>query len=74
MSTKKDIFSNWIKQYMGQDYHLMNKQTYSNKYAMPLLKEIFDAFREANIFSTLDLCYGHHQLSLKEGDKVNITF
>jgi hypothetical protein len=74
MLTNKDIFGNWIKQYMGRDYHLMNKKTYSNKYAMPLLKEILDAFREANIFSSLDLCYGYRQLSLKEGDKVNTTF
>jgi hypothetical protein len=55
MLTKKDIFGNWIKQYMGQDYHPMNKQTYSNKYVMPLLKETFDAFQEANIFSYQDL-------------------
>jgi hypothetical protein len=40
---------------MGQDYHPMNKHTYSNKYVVPLLKETFDAFQEANIFNYLDL-------------------
>jgi hypothetical protein len=41
--TKKDIFGNWIEHRMCEDYRLMNKWTHSNKYAMPLLKEIFDA-------------------------------
>jgi len=52
----------------------MNKWTCSNKYAMPLLEEIFDAFRHAKVFSTLDLRSGYHQLPLKEGDKVKTTF
>jgi hypothetical protein len=42
MPTKKDIFGNWTKCHMCGDYRLMNKQTHSNKYAMPLLEEIFD--------------------------------
>jgi hypothetical protein len=42
MSTKKNIFDNWTKCYMCGDYHLVNKQTHSNKYAMFLSKEIFD--------------------------------
>jgi len=27
----------------GGDYYLVDKQTHSNKYAMPLLKNTFDA-------------------------------
>jgi hypothetical protein len=38
----------------------MNKWTPSNKYAMPLTKEIFDALGQAKIFNTLDLCFGYH--------------
>jgi hypothetical protein len=41
MLTKKDIFGNWIECLMCGDYHLVNKQTCLNKYAMPLLQEIF---------------------------------
>jgi hypothetical protein len=41
---------------------------------MPLPEEIFDAFGQAKIFSTLDLRSGYHQLPLKEGDKVRTTF
>ncbi len=43
MPAWKDIFGNSIKCHMYGDYRLMNKRTYSNKYAMSLLKEIFDA-------------------------------
>jgi hypothetical protein len=43
MLTKKDIFGNWTEQCMCGDYHLINKRTFSNKYAMPLLEEIFNA-------------------------------
>jgi hypothetical protein len=59
---------------MCGDYHLVNKQTCSEKYAMPLPEEIFDAFSQAMVFSTLDLNFGCHQLSLREGDKVKTTF
>jgi hypothetical protein len=43
MSTKKDIFGNWTKCHMCGDYCLVYKWTRSNKYAMRLLEEIFDA-------------------------------
>jgi len=43
MPTKKDTFGNWIKHHMCGDYHPMNKWTHSDKYVMPLPKEIFDA-------------------------------
>jgi hypothetical protein len=42
MLTKKDIYGNWTKRHMCEDY-AMNKHTHSDKYAMPLPKEIFDA-------------------------------
>jgi len=32
-----------MKSHMCGDYHLVNKWTHLNKYAMPLLKEISDA-------------------------------
>jgi hypothetical protein len=46
----------------------MNKRTYLEKYAMPLLEEIFNALGQAKNLNTLDLRYGYHQLPLKEGD------
>jgi hypothetical protein len=59
---------------MCGDYHLINKLMRSNKYAMPLPKEIFDALGQAKVFSTLALRSGYHQLPLREGDKVKMTF
>jgi len=52
----------------------MNKWTYLEKYAMPLLEEIFDALGHAKVFSILDLRFSYHQLPSKEGDKVKTTF
>jgi len=57
---KKDIFGNWTYCRMCGDCHSMNKQTRSNKYAIPLLDEIFDALGHAKVFSTLDLKFGYH--------------
>jgi hypothetical protein len=59
MPTKKDILGNSTKHRMCGDYCPMNKWTYSNKYAMPQPKEIFDALGHVKVFSTLDLksCY-----------------
>jgi hypothetical protein len=59
---------------MCGDYCPMNEQTCSNKYVMPLSKEIFDALGQAKVFNTMDLRYGYYQLPLKEGHKVNTTF
>ncbi len=43
MPTKKDIFGNCIERRVCRDYRLVNKWICSDKYAMPLLEEIFDA-------------------------------
>ncbi len=41
MPIKKDFFGNWIKYHMCGHYHPMNKQTYSDKYAMALIRKGF---------------------------------
>jgi hypothetical protein len=74
MLAKKYIFGNLTKHRMCGDYHLANKHTHLEKYAMPLLQEIFDALGHAKVFNTLDLRFGYHQLPLKEGEKVKIIF
>jgi hypothetical protein len=74
MPTKKYIFGNWTMYHMCGDYCPINKCTHSNKCAMPLREEIFDALGQAKVFNTLDLRFGYHQLPLMEGDKVKTTF
>jgi hypothetical protein len=44
MPNKKHIFSNWMDRCMFGEDCLVNKHTRLDKYAMPLLEEIFDAF------------------------------
>jgi hypothetical protein len=44
-----------------------HKWTHSNKYVMPLLEEIFNAFGQAKVFNTLDLKSNYHQLPFKGG-------
>jgi hypothetical protein len=41
---------------------------------MFLLEDIFDASGKAKAINTLYLCFGYHQLPLKEGHKVKIIF
>jgi hypothetical protein len=49
MLTKKDIFGNWTEWWMCGDYCLVSKRTCLNKYAMPLLEEIFDALGQTKV-------------------------
>jgi len=51
---------------------LVNKDNLKNTYFST--SEIFDALGQANVFSTLDLRFGYHQLPSREGDKVKTTF
>jgi hypothetical protein len=60
MLTKKDIFDNWIEHCMCGDYRLANKWTCLNKYVMPLLEEIYNAFGQAKVFNILDLRSSYH--------------
>ncbi len=59
---------------MCGDYRQINKCTHSGKYAMPLLEEIFHVLGQAKVFNTLNLRSNYHQLQLREGDKVKMTF
>jgi hypothetical protein len=48
--------------------------TIYDKYAMPLLEEIFYFIGLTKVFSTLDLQFKFHRLPFLEGDKMKITF
>jgi hypothetical protein len=74
MPSKKDIYSNWTEKRMYGDYRRINKFTKSDHYAMPTLEENFEAIGYAEVFSTLDLRSGYHQIGLREEDKERTTF
>jgi hypothetical protein len=62
MPAKKDVHGNYMDRQMCGDYRPINRQTKSNKYAMPTPEEIFDVVGHAKVFNTLDLRVGYHQL------------
>ncbi len=64
MPTKKDVHGNYTDRRMCGDYRPINRQTKSDKYAMPTLEEIFDVVGHARVFSTLDFRTGYHQLPI----------
>ncbi len=74
MPAKKDVHGNYTDRRMCGDYCPIKRQTKSDKYAMPTLKEIFDVVGHARVFSTLDLRAGYHQLPIREEDKAKTTF
>ncbi len=65
MLAKNDIFSNWTKHCMCEDYQLVNKLVHVDKYAMPLPKWIFDTLGQAKVFNTPNLCLNYHQLVIE---------
>jgi putative transposase len=74
MPAKKDVHGNYTNRRTCGDYRPINRQTKSDKYAMPTLKEIFDVVGHARVFNTLDLQAGYHQLPIREEDKAKTEF
>ncbi|BBN03753.1 hypothetical protein Mp_2g26090 [Marchantia polymorpha subsp. ruderalis] len=74
MPVKKDVNDNYTDRRMCGDYRPINRQTKSDKYAMPTPEEIFDVVEHGWIFSTLDLRAGYHQLPIREEDKIKTAF
>jgi hypothetical protein len=60
MPTKKDVHGNYTDRWMCGNYHPINQQTKSDKYAMPTLEEIFDVVGHAKVFNTFDIRAGYH--------------
>jgi hypothetical protein len=74
MLAKKGVHGNYTDRRMCGDYHPINRQTKSDKYAMPTPKEIFDVMGHVKVLSTLDLRAGYHRLLIREEDKAKTAF
>ncbi len=74
MPAKKDVHGNYMDKRMCGDYCPINRQTKFDKYAMPILEEIFDVVGHARVFSTFNLRAGYYQLLIGEEDKAKTTF
>jgi len=56
------------------DYRGLNKVTVHNKYPIPLMTELRDQVRDAQIFTKLDLKDGFHLIRIRKGDEWKTAF
>ena len=56
------------------DYRQLNRVTIKNRYPLPMIDDLFDQLREAQVYSKIDLYIGYHQLRVREADIPKIAF
>jgi hypothetical protein len=57
-----------------QDYRYLNDGTVKNVYPLPLVSDLLDKLKGANIFTKLDIRWGYHNIRIKEGDELKGAF
>jgi len=56
------------------DYRAFNLGTVKNRYPLPLISELLNRVREAQIFTKLDLWNAYHLIRIKQGDEFKTAF
>ena len=56
------------------DYHGLNQMTRKDQYLIPLLNDLLDAPRKAQIYSKIDLKSAYHLVRIAKGDKWKTVF
>jgi hypothetical protein len=56
------------------DYRILNRITIVHGYPLPLMFELQDRIRDAQIFTKIDLKNGYHLVRIKDGDEWKTTF
>ena len=57
-----------------QDYRHLNAWTHKNHYLLPLLAELVDKVPGRDFYTTLDVCWGYHNIRIKDGDQWKAAF
>ncbi len=57
-----------------QDYRKLNSLTVKNQYPLPLIPELIDRLRNAQLFTKLDIRWGYNNICIKEGDQEKGAF
>ncbi|KAK8625716.1 hypothetical protein V6N13_056877 [Hibiscus sabdariffa] len=56
------------------DYRQLNRVTIKNKYPLPRIEDLFDQFRDAPVFSKIDLRSGYYLMRVKDADVPKTSF
>ena len=59
---------------MCVDYRKVNQITHKNSYPLPNISEILSSFKDAKVFSCLDLKSGYWQIEVEEKDREKTAF
>ncbi len=60
--------------YMCIDYRALNKLTVKNRYPLPRIDDLLDAAQGAQVFSSIDLLSGYHQIRIQPEDVQKTAF
>ena len=56
------------------DYRQLNRVTIKNRYPLPMIDDLFDRLRGAQVYSKIDRCTCYHQLRVREADIPKTAF
>ena len=56
------------------DYRALNKITIHDKYPLPRTDELLEKVRGSNLFTSLDLASGYHQIRIHDDDVPKTAF
>ncbi|GAW05938.1 Retrotransposable element Tf2 155 kDa protein type 1 [Lentinula edodes] len=56
------------------DFRALNAITKKDSYPIPLTADLIDRLKAANLFTTLDMRWGYHNVRIREGDEWKTSF